>query len=77
MSTSRLDGLMRAANNRRSFDHVTFNEMSPLARSQGQLDAVAGMAGQIRNTVGAFMSDTELSQAASLLQHVASVAGRR
>ena len=46
MSTSRLDGLMRAANNRRSFDHVTFNELSPLARSQGQLNAVAGMAGQ-------------------------------
>lgn len=77
MSTSRLDGLMNAANNRRSFNNVTFNEMSPLGRSKAQLDAVAGMAGHIRNTVGAFMSDQELAQAQTLLQHVASVAGGR
>ena len=77
MSTSRLDGLMNAAINRRSFNNVTFNEMSPLGRNKAQLDAVAGMAGHIRDTCGAFMSDAELSQAKSLLQHVASVAGGR
>jgi len=72
MQTSRLDGLFRAAINRQSFDREVSSQVSPGSfRSDREVRSIGSVAHLIGDSVGMFMTDTELSQAKSLLIHAA------